>query len=150
MFFPEFLLKLSERDAQVTWLDPFFDYRTTSGTTASLFLDTPRVPDGRALIVNHSVGYGQPGGAEFGIWTYIAILDAQNTTRGILDGKFERAGGGAGAALNGLTAALRSPVLLLPGMLLRYMFVKSAAVTSATIEFSTSGILIPIGNIQRV
>jgi hypothetical protein len=143
-FFPEYLYQLSGRDEQVTWLDPLFNLQAGTGTTATVDTTDIVVPTGRALLLQAANVEATITGVEA-----LQVLRIRLITPGTpfvfpLAIQFELAATGSDA-LN-----WSGSVIVPPGWSLDGFAQKSGAVSSILVQFTISGLLIPIGNIQRV
>lgn len=145
MLFPEFLFQLSTRDQQVTWLDPIFSERSDSSAAVEIITLLSEVPLGRAMILTSASIDADPGAAQ-------SVRRLRITTN-------QQAGSPAFTI-----AAARFPVvanaeetlnwsgqIIIPSQW-RIVAIAAfdAAVAINSIVSHLSGMLIPIGNIQRV
>jgi len=140
---PEQLYVLSQRDLQVTWLDPII--RELSASIASPNVNTPilTVPQDRYLILLHCLLHVRPGAGQ-----------ANSETRINANPPIQ------GAAIQLLAIGTRAndvrefahawPGLLLPpNWSLQGSGNFSAGVAANLVAVSIFGILVPAGNIQR-
>lgn len=145
MFVPEFLYRLSARDEQVTWFDPVYDQVGQSSTGANHVNVSSAVPTGRAWLITHILATGNPAPAENVIAINITLLDPLGTERLRLRDLEQALVGGAIAE-----ALWNGEIMLLPGWTVRSAVSKNAAVSNMISFLNVFGVLIPIGNIQRV
>lgn len=143
MFFPEALYLLSQRDQQVTWLDPVFAGVQQSDllTTVSTFYD---VPDGRALILQNAHLHATPGAAQNRTGMQISVFRADVVAANVhLRRDF------AAAAGVGVLHWVGS-IIITPGWRLMGRGSFDAAANANIVDLKVAGLLIPIGNVQRV
>ena len=149
--FPEQLYRLSARDQQVTWLDPFYQRATQAAAALNLSLVWGPVPEGRVLFLQSLLVRCIPGaGARLtGGWVGVQVPGASVVAY----------------LLAGLTPEIADPVppgtgpvrfIAWSGSILvppRWQFEASVdfgAVAASVIEGTAVGVLVPIGNVQRV
>jgi len=144
MFFPESLFLLSARDQQVTWLDPFFERSSLSTPAASLSLVFGQVPRDRALVLTNLVARCIPGAASNFLDGFIGILDPSINLR-ILKGSDPTP---PAATRQGYISW--SGQVLVPPLWQFQMDVNFSAVAPNGIEGFAIGMLVPVGNVQRV
>lgn len=142
MFFPEFLLKLSQRDEQVTWLDPVVQRVRVSAAAAQVFA-TFTVPEGRALALTHVGAGGTPGAAQ-NLTNLRAYVARPNTGVPII-----LANGIFNSAVFDFIS-WQGQVLLPPGLIVELQADFSAGVAANIAVLDLIGVIIPVGNIQRV
>jgi hypothetical protein len=145
VLFPESLFKLSARDQQVTWLDPVILLFTT--TLAAVTVNsTFDVPDGRCLILFSGHCLAIPGAAQSVTRTRIVI---RNPSQNYID--LDSANINPPLAANAWGNAKFHGQLMMPdGWQLRAEAEFSAGAAANRVDLSVVGLLIPIGNIQRV
>lgn len=156
MFFPEGLYTLSARDQQVTWLDPGM-YGEASGIPGPLYSNTiagdgsvsQQVPEGRALILQHVLANFQPGpiAAPVQVSTLRRILvrpPNAGTTEVWL--KEERNALAAGVALS---LDWQGSLLVPPRWFVQAYAEYNGGVANE-LTLNIGGMLIPIGNVQRL
>lgn len=149
MFLPEGLYTLSARDQQVTWLDPLFTRVELVAAAADLQANYV-VPDGRALILQSVHTYGEGGGAQNCTYIEIALdLPGSPLTYTYLSSHYL---GAPGAAVIGNNRAqMWSGSIVVPE---KWRVAGAAGFSAAALAnsvfHSVVGLLIPIGNIQRI
>lgn len=144
MFLPESLYLLSDRDRQVSWLEPVL-YRAEATIAAVSVGLNYTVPDGRALILQNAFVYSGGGGA-------------QTTTE--LEIALQFPAGGVGSytyldARSGITTQLAQlrwtgSVLVPEKWQVAHAGTFSAGAVGNLLVIGVTGILVPIGNILRV
>lgn len=145
MFFPEFLFQLSSRDQQVTWLDPVFAELGGTGTGINLVSGFYTVPDARCLILQSARATADVVGGEIIENVRIVVTRDQSIFYTLAEREV------VGGAANTLYAVNWSgSILIPPGWLVAGAGSKNLAVQVGTIAASIFGLLIPIGNVQRV
>lgn len=145
MFFPEFLFKISQRDQQVTWLDPFFsadglNLANVSVSAASI------VPEGRALVLTHAFGRFTPGAGQ----NFTVLQLFYDKGSGILPAMPLKESRTAGAANAIGLLDWQGQVVLTPGNRIVVTGTFNAGAAVNAVEVRAAGMLLPIGNIQRV
>jgi len=142
VFFPEFLLQLSARDQQVTWLDPFI-IRVPALAAVTPLPAAVAIPAGRALILQSATLTFTPGAAQLALRAAIAI------SNGVFSAnlRFEQFGAGSNVVggINWSGSIIVPPTW---SVLSNVVFDLGAAVNSSNLDLQ--GVLIPIANIQRV
>lgn len=147
MLFPELLYQLSSRDQQVTWLDPylrFVDQSTAAVDVSSTFT----IEDGKALVLQSATVEATPGGAQTTTWTKLLVRGPISTDlnqSAYLAGSFTASGENAAKFLNWSGSLIVPPQWRITG---RAVF--SAGAIANNVRLSLLGVLIPIGNIQRI
>jgi hypothetical protein len=146
MLVPEFLYQLSGRDQQVTWLDPRIQRVSESQASVSFSTVADIVPEGRALILLNASLLVAPGGAQTvnAASAFIAVVVPNGPTRRIATLNFTPAGA-EDVALNWV-----GQILLPPGWGLLGGAAFNLGVAANVLTFDYFGVLIPVGNIQRV
>lgn len=143
-FYPELLYQLSARDQQVTWLDPILDAASTAAAavnpTASFL-----VPEGRCLVLQAAVVKGSPGAGQNITRMFLSIQTLVGTAS--RDLKFDDTDRAADFRV---ALDWQGSILIPPGWRLHGSVQFNAGVQVNTTELNTYGLLIPIGNIQRV
>lgn len=152
MFFPEGLYTLSARDQQVTWLDPLF-FRDESSIAAVSHEITYNVPQGRALLLQTLVADAAAGAAQ-------TVSDAQAMARPPTTNQqyyiavnWYNGGGGfpvSAAAPQQRAINWRGSILIPELWRVSIQANFSAGAAANFCHLSLIGLLLPIGNIQRV
>ena len=145
MFAPEFLYKLSPRDEQVTWLDPLWQ-RTSQGT-AAVSVSSPAivVPDGRLFLLQHVFSFALGGGAQTTTYHELILQNPDLVTDMYLDIN-PNTGVAGGSTLIRWDGSVWVP----PRWRLFAKGTFSAGAVINTVTLTAHGVLIPIGNVQRV
>jgi hypothetical protein len=143
VFFPESLFLLSDRDRQVSWLDPLITSPESSQMLAT-FEVSYTVPNGKALLLQSVHGVAVGGGAQTCSEIGLAVRTTSLGTYTYLNSDFETA---AGADRE---VSWRGSVLVPERWLVLADAVFSAGVAANFLKLSIFGMLVPIGNIQRV
>jgi hypothetical protein len=146
MFFPEFLYRLSQRDQQVTWLDPVVSFQQDAQLAVNVSV-TFTVPDARALVLQHASIVASPSGAQTSTLREIVLRvpGVGTTNSGFLKREETTGAGGQDFFLDWQGSAIIPPQWRI---IANGTFVGVA--TANTVNLTVLGILIPIGNIQRV
>jgi hypothetical protein len=147
VLFPEFLFQLSARDQQVTWLDPLITDQVVSAalTTVDALI---RVPDGRCLILTTAVTSVDPGaGQNFTAITLALLAPGPVATANVVEIAENRTPGAADA---NFALAWSGAVLVPPGWAVLARNVFNSGVAANVTRLNITGMLIPVGNIQRV
>lgn len=142
----DYLYELSLRDQQVTWLDPLA-FRSSLGDTQALIDRTYVVPDGRALILSTAVCNANAGATQT-----VTVMSMELFAPGDLGSgaAFDEISGVQLGVLSAILSLVWSGRMYIPaGWLIRARVVYSAATNINTNELNLTGLLIPIGNIQR-
>lgn len=150
MFFPEALYTLSARDQQVTWLDPVFTGALELTAAVADLQQNYVVPNGRVLLLQSVHVLGQGGAGQNCTYIEIALdLPGSPATYTYLSSHYLGAPGAAAVGPNrtqqwsgSLVVPERWRVAGAAGF--------SAAVNPNSVFLSVAGLLLPIGNIQRV
>lgn len=142
MFFPEFLYQLSARDQQITWLDPVIRNLDVSVAAVVVNADAFLAND-RALILTNAVVNAFAGAAQTSDNTSLFLIPPGSSISIGLRG--ERPAAAANVILNWV-----GQVLVPPGWTLRGAAAFNAGVAANRVVFDFAGMLIPVGNIQRV
>lgn len=145
MFFPEFLLRLSQRDEQVTWLDPLLIERVEAVANVTVATLPATIPTDRALIIQTVVGQATPGAAQSVTELLLQIIAPGSNLL------IDFAGESFPVVANQARHLNWSGSILIPpgwGVRARAAFDAGAAVNTARMELI--GMFIPVGNIQRV
>lgn len=149
MFFPESLYLLSGRDQQVTWVEPVFAKIDQTLLVADIQLNYV-VPDGRALILQSVHVFGGGGGAQNCTYIEIAVdLPGSPATYTYLSSNYPGSPG-AVAVQNTRTQAWSGSILLPEKWRVAGAAGFSAAAIANQVVHSVVGLLVPIGNVQRV
>jgi hypothetical protein len=143
--FPEFLYQLSSRDQQVTWLDPVF-FRATEGTAGLTPSTAPfRVPLGKVLMLTNVNITGIPGAGQAVTRMFAVIISPAGTAqrsimsfRTVLAADIESHHNWSGEII--VPSEWRLQAI--------GNFNLAVAVNEVTFDFC--GILLPVGNVQRV
>jgi hypothetical protein len=143
VIFPEYLYKLSSRDQQVTWLDPRFDALSVAAAAASV-QSTLRVPDGRVLVLSAAVVDAIAGAAQTLDRIVLFCEPPDPSTISF------RISGGIFAASVEQFVTWTGQLVIPPNWKVAATARFNAGVAANTVALSLAGILIPVGNIQRV
>lgn len=145
MFIPESLYLLSARDQQVTWLEPFASDFSSSLAATEVIVSSSMVPDGRCLILQSCVLAGDPGAAQAARQLQLRLvapgggvvfLAGKENTPDVAD--LNRWLNWSGSILVPQDWSIAGDVTF------------SAGAAANLAELSVVGVLIPIGNIQRI
>lgn len=153
MFFPESLFLLSQRDAQVSWLDP-----ANIGTPSGVFIPplssnavgtdgsvSWQVPQGRALILQHVHCFFQPGGVQISSLRRILVRPAAaGTTEVWLHEERNSLAAGVGQELTWQGS------IILPERWYVQGYGEFNGGVANELVLSFAGLYIPLGNIQRI
>lgn len=145
MFFPEYLYQLGGRDQKITWLDPtlFFQQLGLAGTSVSIVF---RVPFERVLVLQHAWAEFIPGAAQTANIKRLEVIPPTGTAPAMRLA-IDRVTGGAAAPQNlSWTGSIIVPAQW--GVWVDSTFNAGANVNTVTL--SLLGVLLPIGNVQRV
>lgn len=143
MFFPESLYQLTQRDLQVSWLSPVHVFESVSLPAAGVsVLPVNPVPLGQLLIVTNLVNTANRGGA--------ATISEQRIllTRPGFAGPLITAARPPAPTRNFL--AWTGQLLVPAGWSVQFDADFSVAAAGNEVQGSVSGMLIPIGNVQRI
>lgn len=144
MFFPESLFLLSSRDQQVTWLDPLI--RRISATIAAGTVEAfEEVPVDRALIVQSLAMHALPGAAQNIENMAIALTPPGNGARIFVTVDRTTRAVNLQAALN-----WTGSIIVPPGWNVTVSGGFGAAAVANSVVLDIIGMLIPIGNVQRI
>lgn len=146
MLFPEFLFQLSARDQQVTWLDPLLTLVSFSALTVTVAASFV-VPDGKALILTSACGEALPDVTQ--LVTRIGLTTLPPTAPAGSGRLFAGANFSAGAGIQG-TVNFSGAMIIPPQWTIRATGIFNSGVAANTTLLHLHGVLIPIGNIQRV
>lgn len=144
MFFPEFLYQLSGRDQQVTWLDPVLQRLDASGAAVNLTVSY-QVPVDRVLLLSALALEVGPGLAQNYTGAIARILGPGASTDSRLAGTLT-----PGAANQNAFIPWQGEVIVPPNWFVGANVDYNAAVAVNTMRLSIFGILVPVGNIQRL
>lgn len=144
MFFPESLYLLSQRDQQVSWLDPVLFRNEAAIAAVDLGLNFT-VPNGRALILQNVLVYAIGGGAQTVTAMEIAL---QLPGAGVGSFVYLTAREPVGAAVAQLQ--WQGSVIVPEKWQVAGNASFSAGAVANTIVTGTTGVLVPIGNMQRL
>lgn len=143
MIFPEYLYQLSKRDLQVTWLDPALRSVVTSVAAANVTSDFT-IDNGRILVLTHVHGFVIPGGGQNVTLLSLLIVDPGGTLiRLVTDDTNQAADFRAESTWQG-------ELIIPPGWTIRATADFNAALAANRVDLSLGGILIPVGNVQRL
>lgn len=143
--FPELLYQLSGRDQQVTWLDPVI-VRVATSTAAAQVNATFTVNTGRAFVLTSAIAAAVPGAAQNITDLSLVLQEPTGTTNvGLTGVEVTPAAGLAFQRLN-----FSGEVVLPPGWKVIAVGTYSAGVAANQTILTLTGILMPVGNIQRV
>lgn len=145
MFFPEFLYQLSARDQQVTWLDPRIARGDTLLAAAAVTAVAITVPTGLVLVLQNASLEADPGAAQNVTESFFELLtpDAATGVR-ITQDRTALAANVIGH-LN-----WSGSILVPPNWQVRGAANFNAAAAANRVIADCIGILLPVGNIQRV
>jgi hypothetical protein len=146
VFFPEFLYQLSARDQQVTWLDPLIQDQATTALLADISVDIT-VPDARILVLKNLTSQALPGAAQ-NVSTF-HLLSLVPPTPGTNSIELTLIRNALAVGVNSILT-WTGDVLVPPGWRVRARAVFNAAAAANTVGLDVVGILIPVGNIQRL
>lgn len=144
MFFPEFLYQLSARDQQVTWLDPQLGTVVTS-TAATSVSSSLTVPDARLLVVTALNLEAAPGLAQNITQMFLGFFNVATNVLASLTEDLVAKGANAASSID-----WQGEIVLPPGWGIRATGSFNAAAAANQVILTVAGILIPIGNVQRV
>lgn len=144
MFFPEFLLALSERDIQATKLDPVVQRINSANAAVDVWSDFV-VPNDRSLILQSAVCRAVAGGALTCTDIVIGLRPrASVSVSELVDLSYETADSPL------LFTKWAGSILVPPMWIVTGYGAFSAATSSNTIRLSICGMLIPPANVQRI
>lgn len=145
-FFPESLFVLSERDHQVTWLDPLFAQINPAGAAVTSFSEVIyTVPNDRSLLLQGAFIGSNPGAGQIGTSCILMVRTPNASLDYRLAANYTRQGADVNMALNW------SGSLLIPsGWRIAAVAEFDAGVAVNAISADVLGLLLPNGNIQRV
>lgn len=150
MFLPESLYLLSARDQQVTWLDPLFTGALELTAAVADLQQNYVVPDGRALLLQSVHVFGSGGGAQTCTYIEIALdLPGSPLTYTYLSSNYPGSPG-AVAAVQTRTQQWSGALIVPEKWRVAGAAGFSAAAVPNSVFLSVAGLLIPIGNVQRV
>jgi len=146
MFFPEALYLLSQRDQQVTWLDPVYNAAATGSAAASVSSPAFTVPSSQAFVLQNVQGYADPGAGQ-----NIALLEVYigppspgtQFVRLVSDVLVKAADVNAAVHWSGSLIVPPAWRIIAEGTF-------NAGVQVNTVRLGVMGMFIPIGNIQRL
>jgi hypothetical protein len=145
VFFPEFLYQLNARDQQITWLDPLALQIATSVGGATVVGNIVPSLD-RVMILQAMCGDSNPGAAQTLDTTFLQLIPPGGTPAFSIAGfDFSTLPSGNDQFVNWVGS-----MMVPPGWTLRMTSIFNAAVAANVISFNVFGILIPVGNIQRL
>lgn len=143
MFFPELLYQLSARDQQVTWLDPLLLSLDASSAAVDVFA-VRAVPQGSALVLQALSVFADPGAGQNIVDQQLRIQDESGVSIVL-----KRDAAAAAANIN-RSIDWQGSILVPPNWLVVGFASFNAGVAANAVELNLVGVLIPIGNIQRV
>jgi len=146
MFFPESLFQLSQRDLQVTWLDPLITRNLLAIANAVVSADLT-VPTGRVLLLTHIHAETVPDAAQNATGLFVGALPPPAGTGTFVLLAANRTAGGAGVRT---MVDFDGQVLIPSGWIVRAQGTFNAGVNVNQAEAHIWGMLFPIGNIQRL
>lgn len=145
----EFLYELTPRDMQQSWLDPVIV--TANGlSAASVVLATYEVPVGRCLLLRSSVVNADGGGAQTVDRVTLELLPPDESVIAVAISEKITTNVGNAAAKISMNTEWSGEIVVPQEWTLRARGNFSAAVSANSIELHVVGLLIPIGNIQRI
>jgi len=143
-FFPEFLFQLSSRDQQVTWLDPFSQRIIVSALSLGVEADAARVPLGKVLLLQSVAAQADPGAGQLVNSVVISLRPQPN-------GPPVNLAAIGSTAVDLLQFLNWSGSIIVPSeWLITANSSFNAAVAANQTVLDVIGMLIPVGNIQRV
>lgn len=144
-FWPEALYELSARDRQVTWLEPVIFRGNETGDNFGSVIYT--VPDGRLLLLQNAYLQVWPDvGNQVTDWKILIGAPGPSFQETYL-----RASQGVTFAINLVLNEYWSGSVVVPEKWsVRGIGVFSGAAVGDYVDFSMHGLLVPIGNVQRV
>lgn len=145
MRFPELLYQLSARDQQVTWLDPRFDQQSTSLLAISVPTPVFQVPVDRVFVLCAAAVRADPGAGQNVDSLVIQILAPAGSAGFNLKQRTEVAAANINVDLD-----WTGEILLPPAWQIRGIGSFNAGAVANLVVHNFFGILIPVGNIQRV
>lgn len=146
MFVPELLYQLSERDQQVTWLDPVFVRVGPTVSAATQITETVyTVPSDRALCLQNFNVILDPGAAQTVRRANLAALPTTGTLQVVI-----RAEEWADAINEERVLHWAGSIIVPANWRLQTFSAYDAAAAGNSQDTTIIGVLIPIGNIQRV
>jgi len=147
MIFPEFLYQLSERDQQTTWLDPVVSFvRVAGGLT--VLTSTFTVPVGRMLLLTSACVFGLPGAGQScnGVRVEVRPRDA---ALAVVIARWVPVTLPS-PVTNPITINFSGQVIVPADWTVVSLGDFTFAAANNTLDASLTGILLPIGNVQRV
>lgn len=145
----EFLYQLSPRDMQQSWLDPVIV--TVNGlTTASVVTASYEVPMARCLLLRSSVANADGGGAQTVDRVTLELLPPDESNIAVAISEKITTNVGSGSNKLSMNTEWNGEIVIPQEWTLRARGNFSAAVSANSIELHIVGLLIPIGNIQRI
>lgn len=145
----EFLYELTPRDMQQSWLDPVIV--TTNGlVAASVVFTTYEIPIGRCLLLRSCVANADGGGAQTVDRVTLELFPPDESVVAIAISEKITTNVGNAAAKISMNTEWSGEILVPQEWTLRARGNYSAAVAANSIELHVIGLLIPIGNIQRI
>jgi hypothetical protein len=144
MIFPEFLFRLSQRDQQVTWLDPVSLQVSSAVAAASITAIGTVVPIDRVLVLTNAIMLATAGAAQTTQQQSLQVVAVGGFVTTIAIDTIVSAAAGR-APLN-----WAGQVLVPPSWTVRAVGTFNAGAAVNNVDISLHGILIPAGNIQRV
>lgn len=144
MIFPEALYELSPRDRNVTWLDPLVLHLDNGGGAAAGSQElVVEIPEGRVLMLHSACMAVRTLAVET---TTLMLLQAQRFVGGV-EFNLKQAFPG----VTGRSQLDWQGEILIPSELrVRAFFSFSGVVQNKVIDFDLFGMLLPVGNIQRI
>lgn len=142
--FPELLYQLSGRDQQVTWLDPLLTAPVSSAASNFVFASYT-VPADRALLLHHLAARGDPGAGQLITDIHIFL----QAPAGSFTVTLERDEVAKAANANAIVT-WQGELVIPPNWQVVGAITFDAGVQVNAEQTHVAGILIPIGNIQRV
>lgn len=143
--FPEQLYQLSQRDLQVTWLDPAIFQNIDILAAVSVNTTLFTVPEGRVLLLQSVSAIADPGAAQSCRSVSISLLQPVSATLFPLARETF-----AVAADQDRVANWSGSIMVPPGYGINALATFDAAVAANSIRGDMVGLLIPLANVQRV
>lgn len=145
MILLEQLYRLLRADEQVRLLDPYFETVSSVGTIIGLNA-TLTVPERKALLLNHAYARILPGTGQNITANTQLLMRNPGATRVVLLDEVPNA-----LAINVAARLMwQGEAVLMPGCTLRLDALFNSGIASNSITLYAHGMLIPLGNIERI
>jgi hypothetical protein len=145
MFFPESLYLLSSKDQQVTWLDPVYVRQVQTVALASIVEDYT-IPQGQVLLLQHAGMQTAPGAAQNNTGQALVVKPTVATQPQVI---LDQTLAALAAGVNGWFY-WNGTILVPPTWSVRASATFNAGAAANTVILFLVGMLIPVGNLQRV